>query len=306
MAENKKRYHWPVFVIIGIIAMIFVIKMPSFMTPAPKIPPPNTSSPMSVTAKDDWTPAQLANLAIWLKADAGVYSDAGATLASDTDTIQEWHDQSDNGYVFSQTTESKKPVWNAVARNGLPAVDCDATDDIMIHATDILLNGQTGYVFAAFTLDALQDFLTIIGSADNDVATQYWLATAYKGYKGDPYMTIFNYSDTTGQNIILGTTKITTGAYLMGWASNGLAYRMRLNGTEEPVVARQGSNDGDWLADIVGRDNVSVPAVKFNGGAVEDWLDGDLYEIIVVDGVELTESDIARIEHYLNKRWAIY
>ena len=305
MTENEKKFSRLVIIFIGIIFIIFFIMGPPLKNPPPKKQLPSRSSHITEAEDDNWTPAQLANLAIWLKADAGVYKDANKTLASDSDTVQEWHDQSGNGYVFSQTTESKKPVWNAVARNGLPAVDCDATNDIMVHATGSL-NGETGYVFAAFTLDAIQDFLTIIGSADIDVATQYWLATAYKGYRGDPYMTIFNYSDTSGQNIMVGTTPITTGPYIMGWSSDGKSYRMRLNGEEETVVARQGANDGDWLADIVGRDNVTVPAVKFNHGAVEDWLDGDLYEIIVVDGEELTNSDIAKIERYLNNRWAIY
>lgn len=65
-------------------------------------------------------PSTLSGLKLWLKADAGVYKDAGVTLAADTDTVQQWNDQSGNSNHVSQATSGKRPTYRTGLKNGLP------------------------------------------------------------------------------------------------------------------------------------------------------------------------------------------
>ena len=49
------------------------------------------------------------NWDIVLDASVGVYNDAGTTLATDGQTVQEWHDQSGNTNNGTQTTSTLQP-----------------------------------------------------------------------------------------------------------------------------------------------------------------------------------------------------
>jgi hypothetical protein len=70
--------------------------------------------------------------ALWLKADAGAYTDAGkTTLATDTDPVLVWADQSGNGRDVTQGTSSKRPVWRSSIQNGLAVLRLDGVDDFM-------------------------------------------------------------------------------------------------------------------------------------------------------------------------------
>jgi hypothetical protein len=59
---------------------------------------------------------------LWLKADAGVFTDAGVTAAANGQDIQQWNDQSCSGFNVTQTNAANKPTWHQYAFNGKPAV----------------------------------------------------------------------------------------------------------------------------------------------------------------------------------------
>jgi hypothetical protein len=65
-------------------------------------------------------PSSVGGLYAWYKADAGVYTDAGTTLATNGQTVQQWNDQSGNGHHLSQSTSGKRPTYNTNVLNGLP------------------------------------------------------------------------------------------------------------------------------------------------------------------------------------------
>lgn len=94
-----------------------------------------------------WVPTTPATPYAWYKADAGVYTDAGTTLATDTQTVQQWNDQSGNSRHLSQATSGKRPVYRTGIINSLPVVRFAGTDDCM-QATSISLSTFTiGVVF---------------------------------------------------------------------------------------------------------------------------------------------------------------
>ena len=47
--------------------------------------------------------------ALWLRADAGVFSDAGVTPAVTSNNVQQWNDQSGNTKNASQATVGNRP-----------------------------------------------------------------------------------------------------------------------------------------------------------------------------------------------------
>lgn len=78
---------------------------------------------------------------VWLQADAEVYKDAGVTLASNGDTVEEWHDQSGNGNDVTQTTGGNKPTYNTNVQNSLPSVEITGgAEEILASAG--LIGGQ--------------------------------------------------------------------------------------------------------------------------------------------------------------------
>lgn len=95
---------------------------------------------MGLLGGSSFSPLSLSP-ALWLKADAGAYTDAGTTLATDTQTVQQWNDQSGNSTNASQGNGSLRAAWIASGQNGLPVLRFDGTDDTM-SATP---SGATGY-----------------------------------------------------------------------------------------------------------------------------------------------------------------
>lgn len=72
------------------------------------------------------SPDQVTTLGLWLKADAGVYSDAGVTPATNGGTVQQWNDQSGAGEHVSQATAGNRPTYLTGQQNGLPAISFPA------------------------------------------------------------------------------------------------------------------------------------------------------------------------------------
>jgi hypothetical protein len=70
-----------------------------------------------------FTPASLPGLIGWYKADAGVFSDAGITPATNGGTIQQWNDQSGHGNNLLQATSASRPTYTTGALNSLPVID---------------------------------------------------------------------------------------------------------------------------------------------------------------------------------------
>lgn len=63
---------------------------------------------------------------LWLRADAGVYSDAYITPASDGTPVRAWQDFGFYGDHANQTTVSKQPIYHELGLNGLPIVSFSA------------------------------------------------------------------------------------------------------------------------------------------------------------------------------------
>jgi len=74
-----------------------------------------------------WTPADLADLRAWYKADA-------ITGLSDGDPVSTWSDSSGGGYDLTQTSTAR-PLYQTNTLNGLPVVEFDGSDDFIEAST---------------------------------------------------------------------------------------------------------------------------------------------------------------------------
>jgi len=94
-----------------------------------------------------WTPAVLGSaLKWWVSADTGAYKDAGSTLAANTETVQQWNDQSGNGHHISQATSGLRPVFTTNVFGTKPALAFDSSDDVLFSSSWTLSQPLTVFV----------------------------------------------------------------------------------------------------------------------------------------------------------------
>ena len=110
-------------------------------------------------------PGQLDDISLHLDAGRAVYNDAGTTLATNTQTVREWHDISftngtANGINVTQSTTSDRPTWRqtVAAVNNMPVVRFDGNNDHLsrtVLGTDIL-TADAYSIFAVMMQDGTQ------------------------------------------------------------------------------------------------------------------------------------------------------
>ena len=77
----------------------------------------------AASRRPTFTPASIAGLTLWLKADVGAYQDSGGTTpCTNGTTVAVWKDQSGNGNDASQVTGAARPTFTTGELNGLPGV----------------------------------------------------------------------------------------------------------------------------------------------------------------------------------------
>jgi hypothetical protein len=69
-----------------------------------------------------YLPTDFAGLQLWLRPDAGVYSDAGTTPAGSGDTVTQWNDHSGNGRNAARVGSSGQLILEGAALGGKPGI----------------------------------------------------------------------------------------------------------------------------------------------------------------------------------------
>lgn len=97
-----------------------------------------------------------ANLMAWYSADAGAYSDAGSTLATDGQSVQQWNDQSGNNAHLTQATSGQRPVFNSSGLNSLPSLTFNSANakEMTTGTSSVALGVDTFAVFAVCTMSS--------------------------------------------------------------------------------------------------------------------------------------------------------
>lgn len=229
------------------------------------------------------------NLQLWLSSDVGVYKDAGVTVSTSGDPVQEWHDQSSNAFVLQGTSNARPTL-------GSDGLDFDGTDD-MLTLTGGLLPNATAFneleIFVVKITDVIKD----------ETVFHQSLSPSHIGACLPCLDNSFAYFEA-------GDGNFTSGAVFGPWGGSvGTKYIWGMN------TDFNGSDSDVPYSKAIYRDGQAIPAGGTNTGTTitgssndftignistggSRYMNGKIAEIIVYTGV-LSETDRATILDYL-------
>ena len=187
-----------------------------------------------------FSPIPLANLALWLKADA-------ITGLVNNDPVATWVDSSGTSNNATQGTGANQPIYKTGILNGLPIARFDGSNDGMVTTNNV------------FTAKPFSFFVVYMGNSN--LNNRRCLQSTTVNWTIAPFQNTWRYFNGT-DNIVDGFvagafrfhTVIQTGAGAEYW----------INGVSQGTALSAGANPG-------------IIALGFSGGFVE-FLDGDIAE----------------------------
>lgn len=234
---------------------------------------------LRVTGLSVFSPADIAGLKLWLKADA-------ITGLVDTDPVTTWPDSSGLGNDAGQATAAFKPTYQTNELNGKPVVRFDGTDDELETITITTFPIKRGSIFIVvnnITPSATnQAMLATYNGADPDWE---WSSASLNGYIW--YDGVGGLALDSGVDVAAGWNFLS----LIRAANTTLGFW--LNGT-----AKAG-------ATIADNQPVSNPVVI--GGlslVATEHFNGDIAEVIIYDSALSTE-DREAVEAYLATKYGL-
>lgn len=225
-----------------------------------------------------FSPVDIAGLKLWLKADTGVYKDAGITLAVEGESAQQWNDQSGNANNVTQATAAARPIYKINIINGQPAVRFDGSDDRMaasfalVQPTTVFIVGkkanttQHGYFVDGITATGL------ILSDNNAVPVS---SSVWRLYAGSGVETAIT---------------IDTSFHVFGGIANGASSLISVDGATTSGNAGASNANGITLGSIGSQDAA--------------FLNGDLAEVVIYDSA-LSDANRNKVESYLGTKYGI-
>ncbi len=230
------------------------------------------------------------NLVIWMKGDAGVYSDAAGTTAvtSDAERVRSWQDQSTNGYLFVESSSvGADPNYQTSELNGEPCVYFDGSGRYFekTGVTDLLSNA-TEVTFAV-----VMKVKSGIGSLP--------LSQDEGGGSTDKWFFAHNAFGVSGVHLN-GVSGSLTMSYSTAF---GVDYEMR-------VFRRKSDNTWVWRRNS-GADGSGTNATLFSMpntgplqiGSAEGGNSGGHYCEIILYGAALSDDDLTTLETYLDTKY---
>lgn len=222
-------------------------------------------------------PASIAGLQLWLSADSGVYSDAGATPAADGSAVQQWSDRSSSALVVDQPTAASRPTYQAAGLNGRPSVRFGGSHNLALPTVSV--SGPLTVFAACSRTSGVANIVPVGGTSQYNSVT----------FKGSTY----EFGGNDGGGIGIGADAA-TGPYLLCW---------RRDASNICTVYRDdGPGAGGTFYGAGGFDFARVGSRNGNDNL---YTTGDLAEILVY-AADLTDADRGDVFAYLNARYALY
>ena len=215
-------------------------------------------------------PSEINGLELWLDA-----SDGSSILHSSND-VSAWNDKSGNGLQGLQATSSKRPSVVANGQNGLSTIRFDGTDDFIQVRTLRINQAYTIYSVAKTTAGSARDYL-FDGVTTNSARSLIALRNS-----GTVQFWAGNWANTSITS--------PTGFFTLSAVFDNTSSLLSLNGTTVT-----GKNTGSYS--LTNGINLGT-----NYNTNNDFLEGDIAEFIIVDGVAST-SDRQKVEGYLAHKW---
>lgn len=238
------------------------------------------------------------NLQLWLKADAGCYTDAAKSTAcaSDADKVYVWADQSGNGNDAVQATEGNRPLWKTNIVGTLPAIRFDGSNDYI----------KTGAIAALET--STQSIYAVVKSRVTPAATAHvYVRNDYDSGAGSSSSIMSGmFSNTTitvsSARASNGTPKeaqrkFTTSMQLLSLTWNGTtSFKAYFDGKQySGNITGANAAPTTHQQTVLGIDPSDLALYP---------LDGDIYEILIYN-VAHDNYTRSKIERYLAGKWNI-
>ena len=245
-----------------------------------------------------FAPGQVSNQTLWLDAGRAVFNNGGATLATSTQSVQQWNDISfangaANAKNVSQATSGQRPSWQTNAINGQPVLRFDGVDDQLELAS--LLGSD---MFAA---DEANFFVVQKQSTAKDLnATFYWSVSASNRavlHISQSDSLVFDFPSTGG------TGRLTV-AQPTGW-DDAFHITEAFRATTQAVELKVDSTliGSGIRSGTLGTGSTTTLYIGASSGGSYNF-HGDIAEILVYKrGLAATERD--KITCYLSKKYAI-
>jgi len=208
----------------------------------------------------------------------------------DSSLVGAW-DMQERGGVWSDLSSGNNnltKVGQVGVTKGL-FENCTQFDGASGYLTKAVANYRSadslGSITAWIKLNALGVAQTIFSSSDTASATQYlslYVSTANK----------ITVTSVVGAVVDTVTTTNTLRAgewYKVSLASSGTAWKLLINGVEETLSVAVGSNSGNWFADITGRDNILIGALKHT--SVSNFFNGQINDVKIYSK-ELSTAEV--------------
>ena len=221
---------------------------------------------------------------LWLDAsDTNTLYDAtsGGSLVAPDGGVARWEDKSANARHATQATAGLRPLRKAATLNGKSVLRFDGVDDVLAHSLGVV-GDNTVFMVVKSTAAGGGTRILFSATSPNDPLNAYlrednasnWGVYRISGLKS------------SGQSVI--------GAYkIISTQSVGANGSFTQNGTLIPFTDTGFYSDANLRRGIGG-----------NGFGAENF-NGDIAEILVFP-TALSTTDRAKVESYLNAKWAVY
>jgi hypothetical protein len=243
-----------------------------------------------------------ANLIAWYKADTGVFNDLGTTPATNTQTVEQWNDQSGNGInLINSGTSSTRPVFLSGGLNGKNTVQFSAANQTQIYSAVDALSTGGPTVFSVFAVCQMLTGTTSYGYLaafwgsgaphvfDNAASSGFIMRqttnNAFESYR--------NNADLSPSSISLATN------YRLGFVNSGSTGTSFTNGVATGTPTASTGNFGSTGTFYLGTD---APA---NIATATAWWDGPCSEVVVVNIDINAAGKVGALDNYFKSKWGL-
>jgi hypothetical protein len=238
-----------------------------------------------------FSPASIAGLKLWLKADAGLYQErtgaSATTLASaDADPVGSWLDQSGQASHMVAPIDGRRPTVKLSLQNGLPVVRFDGVDDLLTAAA-VPQTATTFTIFMTFrfrSLTGANQQITHVGTSSNG----YGFAANTSNNRDISFH---------GVSLLVDSAASTSTEIWSAYRTGGTT-TMRVNGVDVSITNGTATPTAPATTAGVG----GLPTAV---GAGTSPATCDAMELLLYDSA-LSGANVALVEAYLNSRWGVY
>lgn len=245
------------------------------------------------------SPLDLDSLFYWFAADVGVTDSLGGAIATD-EGVGTWNDLSGNGYHVTQTTNGARPVYKATGGSGSkPTIQFDGSNDFLASSAHFWGSDDISIFavvkFANATRNASE---AIVGKWLSTTANRQWL---FYGLGSAAFALQFNTSTdgTASASWRAPNNSKHTAWKVHSMLSSGVDADLWTDGASVTAAADVTSTIFDDATEgvSIGALNTSTTPTFFGQISVSE---------VIVYSRELSATERAAIENYLNKKYDLY